>query len=163
VTFARRRFGRPTVELDRLAPTMRRWAEDLLTPKVLVANQTRVIEAVTDPDGRWLPGVPLITVRPADGADAVEIAAVLTSPVARAWAWHRAGGSGLSARTLRLGPRWLAELPWPRGDLAPAVAALLAGDVAACGEAVSAAYGTAATDPALHGWWSAALPTDGPT
>ena len=64
VTFARRRFQRPTVELARLSPTMRRWADGLLVPKVLVANQTRVIEAVADPDGRWLPGVPLITARP---------------------------------------------------------------------------------------------------
>ena len=65
VTFAKRRFRRPTVELDRLSPAMRRWADELLVPKVLVANQTRVIEAVADPDGRWLPGVP-VDHRPTD-------------------------------------------------------------------------------------------------
>ena len=51
MTFARRRFLRPTVELDRLSPPMRRWADRLLVPKVLVANQTRVIEAVVDDAG----------------------------------------------------------------------------------------------------------------
>ena len=116
---------------------MRRWAETLLVPKVVVANQTRVIEAVADPDGAWIPGVPLITVRPTDPVDVPAVAAVLTSPYASAWAWHRAGGTGMSAGAMRLGPRWLAELPWPAGDLGGAVSALAAGDVAGCGEAVS--------------------------
>ncbi len=105
VTFARRRFERPTVELDQLAAPMRRWADGLLVPKVVVANQTRVIEAVVDDDGDWIPGVPTLTVRPTDGADRWTIAAVLTSPVASRWAWQQAAGTGLSARVLRLGPR----------------------------------------------------------
>ena len=94
VTFAKRRFRRPTVDLARLSTPMRRWAETLLVPKVVVANQTRVIEAVADPDGSWIPGVPLITVRPTDPVDVPAVAAVLTSPYASAWAWHRAGGTG---------------------------------------------------------------------
>ena len=110
VTFARRRFRRPTVDLDRLSPAMRRWADGKLVPKVLVANQTRVIEAVADPDGGWLPGVPVITARPAAPGDRRgRVAAVLTSPIASAWAWHRAAGTGLSTTSLRLGPRWLAD------------------------------------------------------
>ena len=60
VTFAKRRFEHPTVELGVLDPAMRRWADALLVPKVVVANQTRVIEAVADPAGAWIPGVPLI-------------------------------------------------------------------------------------------------------
>ena len=47
VTFAKRRFARPTVDLARLSAPMRRWAETMLVPKVVVANQTRVIEAVS--------------------------------------------------------------------------------------------------------------------
>ncbi len=162
VTFAKRRFRRPTVELDRLSPAMRRWADELLVPKVLVANQTRVIEAVADPDGRWLPGVPLITARPIDGADAWALAAVLTSGVATAWAWHRAGGTGLSAHALRLGPRWLADLPWPAGELDAAVAALRTGEVQACASAVGAAYGVAPDDGgSTLGWWAERLPNGG--
>ena len=33
-------------------------------PKVLVANQTRIVEAVADPCGAWLPGVPVTSVVP---------------------------------------------------------------------------------------------------
>ena len=154
---------------------MRRWADGLLVPKVLVANQTRVIEAVTDPDGRWLPGVPVITARPTEPADLWPVAAVLTSPVASAWAWHRAAGTGLSATSLRLGPRWLTELPWPAGDLGPAVDALRDGDVVACGRAVLRAYdidaeagsetadahGASGAQPLLE-WWTERLPGSDP-
>lgn len=158
VIFARRRLVRPRVDRAELSPAMRRWADRLAVPKVLVANQTRIIEAVADPDGAWLPGVPLITVRPTLLADVWSLAAVLTSPVASAWAWHRAAGTGLSARSLRLGPRWLAELPWPAGSLADAVDALSSGDVPGCGTAVAEAYGL---DPgevgALRRWWEAQL------
>jgi SAM-dependent methyltransferase len=160
VIFARRRLVRPRVDPVELSPAMRRWAGRLTVPKVLVANQTRIIEAVADPDGAWLPGVPLITVRPSPPGDVWTLAAVLTSPVASAWAWHRAAGTGLSARSLRLGPRWLAELPWPAGSLADAVDALVSSDVAGCGAAVSDAYGL---DPAeamvLRRWWEAQLPS----
>jgi hypothetical protein len=139
---------------------MGRWADRLLVPKVLVGNQTRVIEAVADGAGHWLPAVPVITVRPDAVADVWTAAAVLTSPVATAWAWRRAAGTGLSARTLRLGPRWLADLPWPAAPLEPAVEALRDGDVEACGAAVDDAFGLGGDDGAgLFEWWRAQLPS----
>jgi hypothetical protein len=166
VTFARRRFQRPTVDLALLSPAMRRWADGLLVPKVLVANQTRVLEAVTDADGRWLPGVPLITARPVAPEHLWPIAAVLTSPVASAWAWHRAAVTGLSSTALRLGPRWLVDLPWPAGDLGAAVTALRDGDVVACGAAVLGSYRTADDDRvggrSILDWWTERLPRSGP-
>lgn len=166
VTFARRTFQRPRVRLDGLTGRMRRWADDLLVPKVLIANQTAIIECVADPDGRWLPGVPVVTAR-VQGVDSLfgavdplevvwEAAAVLTSPAASAWAWHRAAGTGLSARTLRLGPRLVETLPWPAGDLRVATERLRAGDVGGCGRAVDAAYGAA--DEARFDWWAGLLP-----
>ena len=85
---------------------------------------------------------------------------MLTSPVASAWAWQRAGGTGLSAAAVRLGPRWLAELPWPSGDLGGAVEALETGDVEACGDAVTAAYGVDAA-AGLREWWRRWLPGRG--
>lgn len=158
VTFARRRLARPRVDRTRLSPTMRRWADRFAVPKVLVANQTKIIEAVADPTGGWLPGVPLITVRTSP-SDVWALAAVLTSPAASVWAWHRAAGTGLSARALRLGPRWLGELPWPAGSVAPAVEALRDGDVAACGAALSEAYGIGAAEAVvLQRWWHTHLP-----
>jgi hypothetical protein len=173
ITLARQRFEHPRVELERLDDHMRRWAARRLVPKVLVANQTRIVEAVCDPGGAWLPGVPVLGVYPlgahwddppasrsvAGLADAAwEIAAVLTSPFASAWLWHRGAGTGLSAGSIRLSPVVLGDLPWPAGDLRGAVTALRSGDVRACGRAVDAAYGLAdGTREALFGWWSALL------
>ena len=88
-----------------------------------------------------------------------QIAAVLTSPVASAWAWHRQAGTGLSAGTIRLGPVLLGELPWPAGSLDAAVRALRADDVPGCGTAVFDAYAveSAADRDALLTWWLTAV------
>ena len=97
MTFARRTFTCPRVDLDRLTGRFPRWAERKLVPKVLVANQTRILEAVADRHGAWLPGVPVNTVTPTNGAATVdELAAVITSPVASVLAWQLAAGTGLS-------------------------------------------------------------------
>lgn len=160
--FARRELAEPRVTIDRLSPAMQAWAHRKLVPKVLVASQTRVLEAVADPDGTLLPGVPVTTVTPLplvtdDATRAVwEIAAVLTSPVATVWAWHQHAGSGLSASAMRVGPRTLAELPWPEGSLDDAVDALWSADVTQCGRLVDAAYGI--DDDELFDWWCRSLP-----
>jgi SAM-dependent methyltransferase len=172
IRFAKRTYRRPRVDLARLDDRMRRWAHRRLVPKVLVANQTRMVEAVCDPRGTWLPAVPVLGVYPSGAhwddpldaartadelADAAwDIAAVLTSPVASAWVWHRGAGTGLAADAIRLSPAGLGELPWPTGDLAPAVTALREGDVRACGRAVDAAYGVGA-DEELFDWWAGLL------
>lgn len=156
VRFAKRLHDAPRVDLDRLDARMQRWAARKLVPKVLVANQTRIIEAVADPAGAWLPGVPVTTVVPEHGTTPEEIAAVLTSPAASAWVWEQAAGTGLSARSIRLGPTLLAGLPWPSGRLSAAVDALGRGDVFGCADEVTAAYGLDRTDAAvvrLSEWW----------
>ena len=170
ITFAKQRFDRPRVDLTQLDDHMAQWARRRLVPKVLVANQTRVVEAVCDPDGAWLPAVPVLGVYPSGAhwgdevvrpvgelaASAWAIAAVLTSPLASAWLWHRGAGTGLSADAIRLSPVTLGALPWPSGDLVAAVEALGRGDVRACGSAVDVAYGIA-DDAALLEWWSQLL------
>jgi hypothetical protein len=172
IRFAKQRYQRPRVDLARLDDRMARWADRRLVPKVLVANQTRIVEAVCDPAGEWLPAVPVLGVYPTGAhwddptrgavrvdhlaSAAWEVAAVLTSPVASAWSWSRGAGTGLAAGTIRLSPTVLADLPWPAGDLAEAVAGLRAGDVRACGAAVDTAYGID-DDPELFGWWSRLL------
>lgn len=161
--FARRRFEAPTVELERLDDRMREWADRVLVPKVVVASQTQVVEAVADPHGRWLPCVPVITLVP-DPAPAGcrgpvgvwEVAAVLTSPVASIWAWHHSAGTGLSGSALRVGTRVVSPLPWPAGDLDTAVEALRAGDVVECGHEVDRAFGV--TDETTWRWWADTLP-----
>lgn len=157
VRFAKRPFEHPRVDLGKLTGRFPAWAKRKLVPKVLVANQTRIIEAVADPDGAWLPGVPVNTVTPIAAADVWELAAVLTSPIASAFAWQLAGGTGMSTTSVRIGPAVLAAIPWPLDNLSRAVAALQAGDVAECGRCVVAAYGI--DDDALVDWWTAQLPT----
>jgi SAM-dependent methyltransferase len=155
VRFAKREFSAPRVDIERLDARMRSWARRKLVPKVLVANQTRIVEAVADPDGAWLPGVPVTSLVPVGAATVWELAAVLTSPVAAAAAWHAAAGTGLSARAIRLGPAALAALPWPAGDLTHGVQLLRDGDVVGCGAAVAAAYSCGDPfDDRLFDWWS---------
>ena len=108
VRFAKQRYLAPRVALDRLSPALQRWAQQRLVPKILIANQTAVIEAVHDSKGEWLPGVPVITCV-TDQPD--RVMAVLGSPQAIEWVHHHAAGSGLAAGTVRLNPKLLASIP----------------------------------------------------
>jgi SAM-dependent methyltransferase len=162
ITFAKQRFDRPRLDTAKLDAKMSRWASDRLVPKVLIANQTKILEAVADADGSMLPGVPVVAAYP-DAADvqagsvlAWQIAAVLTSPLASAWAWHRSAGTGLSADAIRVGPVMLADLPWPAGDLEGAVTAIQERDVRRCASEVHAAFGVT-QDESLKSWWETAL------
>lgn len=159
--FAKQRWSAPRVDVRRLDDRMQRWATRRLVPKVLVANQTSILEVACDADGEWLPGVPVVGIYPntSSAEEAWRIAAVLTSPVASAWAWHRQAGTGLSADTIRVGPALLGDLPWPSGGhtlVAGAVTALRAGDVRACGSAICRAYGLPGDSP-LTEWWERSL------
>jgi hypothetical protein len=159
VRFAKRTFRAPRVDLRCLDARMQAWAQRKLVPKVLAASQTRRVEAVADPQGAWLPGVPVTAVVPSGAMSVWELAAVLTSPVASLHAWESAGGTGLSATTVRIGPALLAGVPWPRGRFDGAVAALRRGDVTRCGEEVMRAFGVAAGDAdELVTWWAEGLP-----
>ena len=155
--FAKRRFAAPRIDVHELSPSMQQWAAAMAVPKVLVANQSSVLECVVDGDGSMLPSVPVLTVRPRPGTGAWDLAAVLTSPVATAAAWQAAAGTGLSARAVRLSPRLLSALPWPADPLDSAVEALRDGDVGACGRFVDVAFGC--DDEPLWQWWAARLPT----
>ena len=156
--FAKQQFQAPRVDRTNLAPFMQRWADRCLVPKVLVATQTRVIEAVVDDSGEWLPAVPVVRVVPMSQtnvwdvhADLWAIAAVLTSPVASAVIAAQSVGSGLSSATVRVSQRTLGLLPWPHHDVSAASAALRSGDVETCGRLIDAAYGV--EDEALFSWW----------
>jgi N-6 DNA Methylase len=163
VTFAKRTFSAPRVDLAKLTGRFPAWAARKLVPKVLVANQTRVIEAVADPRGEWLPGVPVSTATPTAGVDTEravwELATVLTGPVAAIHAWQSTGGTGLSATTVRISPAVLASVPWPAGSLDAAIAALRNGDAAGTARAVTTAHGLSPGDvDRLVAWWVAKAP-----
>ena len=108
VRFAKSTYAAPRVDLSELSPKLRRWAASRLVPKILIANQTRTIEAVIDRTGAWLPSVPVITCT-TDRLD--EVHAVLSSAAATDWVRAHAAGSGLSADAVRLAPRVLASIP----------------------------------------------------
>jgi hypothetical protein len=167
VTFARRRFDAPVVVVARLSPSMARWAERRMVPKVLVASQTAVIEAVVDETGAWLPSVPVVSVVPRAADDLWRVAAILTNPVTSAWAAHRVAGSGLSGNALRIGAPLLGAVPLPptagAGHVDGAADALRAGDLLACGAAMLRAYGIRRAEDrdALFEWWRRRAVGDG--
>lgn len=161
VRFAKQVFEHPRVDVSKLTGRFPAWAQRKLVPKVLVANQTKVVEAVADPTGAWLPGVPVTTATPLDGSIELvwELAAVLNSPVVSVLAWQAAAGTGLSTTSVRVSPVTLGAMPWPAGSLSAATAALRAGDVAAAAELTCAAYGLAPADAqTIVNWWNAARP-----
>jgi SAM-dependent methyltransferase len=160
--FAKQRYEAPRVHLDALSAPVRAWADARLVPKVLVASQTRVLEAVADPQGSWLPCVPVVSVVPHRPADVGLVAAVLTSPVASAWLAARSAGSGLSARALRVAAPVLSQLPVPAATdasaaLDHAVEALHRGDLEGCAAATNRAYGVEGDlAEQLLAWWLSA-------
>lgn len=166
VRFAKQRFVAPRVDLETLDGRFSTWARRMLVPKVVVANQTSVVEAVADRHGAWIPGVPVTSAVPYRDrlltTSVDEIEAVLTSPIASAFAWHAAAGTGLSPRAVRVSPATLAALWWPAGDLGPAVDAFAAGRIVEGGRRVVAAY---RLDDRLAdeitSWWAARLPAAG--
>jgi len=108
VRFAKHTYAAPRVAVHSLSPELQRWAAQRLVPKVLVANQTSVIEAVHDERGEWLPSVPVIT---CTTAQPDRVLSVLGSDPALQWVRHHAAGSGLGVGTVRLNPRLLASIP----------------------------------------------------
>jgi SAM-dependent methyltransferase len=110
VRFAKTHYEAPRVDVSSLSPALQKWARQRLVPKILIANQTRRIEAVIDRDGEWLPSVPVITCT-TDRLD--DVATVLHSDAATDWVRYHAAGSGLSATSVRLTARLLASIPLP--------------------------------------------------
>jgi SAM-dependent methyltransferase len=117
------RYRHPRVELAALTEVrgMTAWAEARLVPKVLVATQTKVIEAVVDERGELLPLVPLITVTlraeaVEQGIDLWMLAAAIASPVVVARAAARYYGTALSGAAIKLSARQLVEMPLPSVD-----------------------------------------------
>lgn len=149
-------FDRPVVDRDRLTrdhPLRQR-------PKVLVATQTRVVEAVADHDGSLWPSVPVISVLPRcpDPETIDLLVAALTAPPASVWAARRASGTARSPGAVRLRASLLEELPlpvdrelWERG-----ATLLRAGDLRAAARPLTEAHRLdAATTEAILHWWSA--------
>ncbi|GAB3862780.1 hypothetical protein GCM10028801_28990 [Nocardioides maradonensis] len=151
--FARRRYDAPAVRPADLPDPLRAWARSRLVPKLLVAGQGRVIEAVADPAGELLPSVPVVSVVPHDPADLWRLLAVTLAPPVVAHAAARYLGTGLTPGSLKVSAKQLAALPLPTDEVAWDEAAALAaegGSLAEIGRLMTRAYGI---DDGLVDWW----------
>ncbi len=156
VKFGGATYREPVVDLNSLAahdPKLAAWASHRLVPKILVATQTKVVEAVADVDGVWLPSVPVLSVIPRQRDDLWRVMAVLCHPMISAWLAHQAIGSGLSAATMRLRANQLAAVPLPLDPGAWSAAALAVQRNDWLGLAAIDLYGP--TSPDVASWWLA--------
>ncbi len=172
--FDRRRWSDPRVDPTRLAGRSAAWVSRQGGPTVLVATQTRVLEAVADADGELVASVPALVVVPHDPADLWHLLAALAAPSASVRVARAAAGTGLSRDACRPTPALLGGLPVPGGPAGDAVAAELAAlhargaaggtvpsrdDLVRIGAAADAALGVA--DPVGLAWWADRLPQRG--
>lgn len=168
--FGGRAWKAPEVDLARLAegdPALASWVEARLVPKIVVATQTRVIEAAVDEEGTWFPSVPTIALE-TDASRLWSAAAVVLSPVASAVAMGEYGGAALSVDAIKLSARQVLALPlpsdgraWDEGaDALRAVAATVDEEAwRAAMHDFGVAMGRAfAADDEVLGWWFGRLP-----
>lgn len=154
-----RRWIAPRADLSRAPATLRAWAARVRVPKVLLAPQTRVIEAAADPTGRFLPLTPLIRAVPVPGLSPAALAVALLHPATAARLAQTCAGSGRGDGVLRPSAAALRALPLPvPPDTLPALAALAGLPAAALPAALCAPVPGPAPSPALLAWWSARLP-----
>jgi hypothetical protein len=152
--FTGRTLQHPRVALGRIPDArVREWVEQRLVPKLVVATQTRVIEAAVDRDGTWVPSVPVIAVHPNDPDDLDAIAAVLLAPPVSALAASRYAGAALSAKAIKLSASQVLDLPLPPDSAgwAEGTVALRAGELHEAAAAMTRAYGEG--EEVLH-WWT---------
>ena len=165
----KQRFERPCLDVSELETAHRRRAEELLVPKVVLATQTRTLEAAVDELGEYVPSVPVVSIIPHD-VDLWRLVAALNAPPVLLIAFQRHSGSGLGADALRLSARDALALPLPRDEGAWAEAASLMEAVSQSrtgsrrasllreyAAAASAAYGCNG-DQELIDWWWGRLP-----
>ncbi len=151
VRLNKRAWVRPAVPPGTVLPgRLGGWVARRSVPKVLLAAQSRVLEAFADPDGRYLPVTPVVTVQPRNRADVWRVLAVLLSPFATAWALREYGGTGMSGGAIKLAAKQVCRMPLPAVGEAwdRAAARLQAGELHIAAE-MDAAYGVD-----LAGWYS---------
>lgn len=112
-----RRVRAPRVDpssLEQHHPRVHRWMQDRLVPKVMVATQTRVIEAVADPGGDCVPVTPVISFEPSGpGVDVWQLVAALSAPPLSAVVVREHLGTGRSSATLRWSAAAALDAPLP--------------------------------------------------
>jgi SAM-dependent methyltransferase len=148
------RYDDPRVAIDDVDDPVRTWFAALLRPKVVVATQTRVLEAAADERGEVLPSVPVISVVPHDPSMVWHLLAVVLAPPVTAWAVRSWGGTALSAKAMKLGSPQVRAIPMPSPSSTWDEAAALLRDgcaVVAAGARMCEAYGVGEE---VHAWWA---------
>lgn len=160
------RWQAPSIDPGALDPAtpLARWVADRRRPKLVVATQTKVLEAAPDPTGEWVPSTPVIAVHPRDVADLWRALAVLLAPPVSAWARARYAGTALHPTSIKLSAGQVATIPLPIDPTPWSHAAEVlergwsarlggcsADAVHAAATAMTAAY---RADPDVTGWWA---------
>lgn len=116
--FGKKPWTRPRVDLAALRAEggLAPWATARLVPKIVVATQSRVIEAFADPKGRVINTVPTLTLTPNHPDDLWRLLAVLLAPPVCAWAAGRYAGTALSIQAIKLSAEQAMQIPLPTVD-----------------------------------------------
>lgn len=174
--FAGDRYRTPVVDVDQLRrddPELGRWVDARHRPKLLIATQTKVVEAWVDEAGTVVPATPTISLEPHDADDADQLwrmLAVLMSPAVSADVAAACFGTALSIRALKVSARDVASLPLPHDQAAWEHGAELARTIqtavhaggasddvlAAFGDVMQRAFGVRSAP--LVGWWRSGWP-----
>ena len=185
IDLARLRWGERPVRILRqawLAPRVDRarmeregalgpWLGRRMVPKVLLATQTRVLEAWVDEAGEAVPCIPLLTIMPGPGIDLWQLAAAVASPVACAVAMQRHAGAALTVDAIKLSASQALRLPlpactnrWRQGATLFKAASLAASDaerldaLGSFGRVMVDAYGLAPEEcDRVTDWWTSRL------
>ncbi len=109
----RTRWMAPCIEASRLAERHRAWLARRLVPKVVLATQTRLLEAFVDAEGRFLPCTPLISIMPRRPEDLWRVAAVAASPASTLRLRREHAGTALTDDAIKPTAAAVRSLPLP--------------------------------------------------
>lgn len=93
--------------------TLSDWIIKRLVPKVLIATQSVVIEAIADEQGHWLPCMPVISVMPKEPTGIWHLASALSSPIACLHAVRHYAGTAMTPDAIKLSAKQVLSLPAP--------------------------------------------------
>ncbi|MBI1844990.1 MAG: N-6 DNA methylase, partial [Actinobacteria bacterium] len=169
--FAKATFQYPRVDISRLEPRLQEWARSRLRPKLMLATQTKVLEAFVDASGQYLPSVPVLSITADHVEDLWCLGALLSSPPVTLLAARRHLGAALSSEALKLSASDVLDLPLPADRDAwseaaqyferatrATVPAVRFAELAKSARLMCEAFGLK-DDAELMDWWSHRLPT----
>lgn len=166
--FAKDKFDRPVVDIKALDAGLRSWAQLRSRPKIIVSNQTKILEVYVDVEGDILPSVPLLTVD-CETQDLWMVAAAIAAPVTTIVAAERHLGAGMSVDVLKLSAKDVLSLPTPANSDAWSRGAEIFKQLQACEDvklrkSLLATFATemnsafAVTDSTIVNWWLGRFP-----